>query len=45
MIVDSHVIIWAARPTTVVPVPNRIGGYRIDPAEYINVRLWELYSK
>jgi ABC-type transport system substrate-binding protein len=45
MIVDSHMIIWAARPTTVVPVPNRIGGYRIDPAEYINVRLWELYSK
>lgn len=45
MVVDSHYVIWAARPTTVVPEPDRIGGYRIDPAEYINVRLWELYSK
>jgi ABC-type transport system substrate-binding protein len=45
MIVDSHSIIWAARPETIVPVPDHVGGYRIDPAEYINVRLWELYSK
>jgi len=44
MVVDSHSIIWAARPDTVVPVPDHVGGYRIDPAEYINVRLWELYS-
>lgn len=43
-VVDSHYIIWAARPTTVVPVPDRIGGYRIDPAEYINVRFWELHA-
>lgn len=45
MVVGSHTIIWAARPTTIVPVPDHVGGYRIDPAEYINVRLWELYSK
>jgi ABC-type transport system substrate-binding protein len=45
MIRDSHSIIWAARPDTVVPLPDDIGGYRIDPAEYINVRLWELYKK
>lgn len=45
MVVGSHTIIWSARPTTVVPVPDHVGGYRIDPAEYINVRLWELYSK
>ncbi|HTW27798.1 MAG TPA: ABC transporter substrate-binding protein [Acetobacteraceae bacterium] len=45
MIIASHSIIWAARPKTDVPVPNHIGGYRIDPAEYINVRLWELYQK
>jgi len=45
MVVASHTIIWSARPTTVVPVPDHVGGYRIDPAEYINVRLWELYSK
>lgn len=44
IVVDSHYIIWTSRPTTVVPEPDRIGGYRIDPAEYINVRLWELYS-
>ncbi|WP_378942318.1 ABC transporter substrate-binding protein [Mesorhizobium sp. ANAO-SY3R2] len=45
IVVDSHYIIWAARPTTVVPQPDRIGGYRIDPADYINVRFWELHSK
>jgi ABC-type transport system substrate-binding protein len=44
IVVDSHYIIWAARPTTVVPEPDRIGGYRIDPAEYINVRFWEMHS-
>jgi peptide/nickel transport system substrate-binding protein len=43
-VVNSHYIIWAARPTTVVPEPDRIGGYRIDPAEYINVRFWELHA-
>ncbi|MBN9016571.1 MAG: ABC transporter substrate-binding protein [Rhizobiales bacterium] len=45
IVVDSHYIIWPARPVTVVPEPDRIGGYRIDPAEYINARFWELYSK
>ena len=45
MVVRSHTILWSARPTTVVPVPDHVGGYRIDPAEYINVRLWELYAK
>jgi ABC-type transport system substrate-binding protein len=43
-VVKSHYIIWAARPTTVVPEPDRIQGYRIDPAEYINVRFWELHA-
>ncbi len=43
--VDSHYIIWAARPTTVVVEPDRIGGYRIDPAEYVNIRLWEMHEK
>ena len=45
IVVDSHYIIWTARPKTVVPEPDRIAGYRIDPAEYINVRFWELSSK
>jgi peptide/nickel transport system substrate-binding protein len=45
MVVASHTIIWSARPTTVVALPDHVGGYRIDPAEYINVRLWELYAK
>jgi peptide/nickel transport system substrate-binding protein len=44
MIIDSHYIIWASRPSTVVPEPDRIQGYRIDPAEYINVRFWEIHS-
>lgn len=44
IVVDAHYIIWAARPTTVVPEPDRISGYRIDPADYINVRFWELHG-
>lgn len=44
-VVNAHIIIWAARPTTSVPVPDRIGGYNIDPAEYINIRMWEIYHK
>ena len=44
IVVDSHYIIWAARPTTVVVEPDRIGGYRIDPAEYVNIRFWEIYA-
>jgi len=44
IVVDSHYIIWAARPLTVVVEPDRIGGYRIDPAEYINIRLWEIHA-
>jgi ABC-type transport system substrate-binding protein len=43
-VVKAHYIIWAARPTTVVPEPDRVRGYRIDPAEYINVRFWELHA-
>ncbi len=45
ILTNSHYIIWAARPTTVVPEPDRIEGYRIDPAEYINVRFWEIRAK
>jgi ABC-type transport system substrate-binding protein len=44
MVVNAHYVIWAARPTTVVPEPNRIAGYRIDPAEYINARFWEIHA-
>jgi ABC-type transport system substrate-binding protein len=44
IVVNTHYIIWAARPTTVVPEPDKIAGYRIDPAEYINVRFWEIHS-
>lgn len=42
MIVDTHMIIWAARPKTVVPIPDYISGYVMDPAEYINARFYEL---
>ena len=44
IVVDAHYIIWTARPKTVVPEPDRVGGYRIDPAEYINIRFWEMHS-
>ncbi|HZT20661.1 MAG TPA: ABC transporter substrate-binding protein [Dongiaceae bacterium] len=43
-VVKSHYIIWASRPSTVVPEPDRIQGYRIDPAEYINARFWEIHA-
>jgi peptide/nickel transport system substrate-binding protein len=42
MIVDTHMIIWAARPKTVVPIPDHVTGYVMDPAEYINARFYEL---
>jgi peptide/nickel transport system substrate-binding protein len=42
MIVDTHMIIWAARPQTVVPIPDHVSGYIMDPAEYINARFYEL---
>jgi peptide/nickel transport system substrate-binding protein len=42
MIVDTHMIIWSNRPLTVVPIPNHVKGYVMDPAEYINVRFYEL---
>lgn len=42
MIVDTHMIIWAARPKTVVPIPDHVSGYVMDPAEYINARFYEL---
>jgi peptide/nickel transport system substrate-binding protein len=44
IVVDAHYIIWTARPKTVVPEPDKVGGYRIDPAEYINARFWEMHS-
>ncbi|MGQ5240314.1 ABC transporter substrate-binding protein [Brucella abortus] len=42
LIVDSNAIIWTARPKTLVIQPDRITGYRVDPAEYINIRFWEI---
>jgi peptide/nickel transport system substrate-binding protein len=41
-VVDTHAIIWAARPKTLVPVPDHVKGYEIDPTEYINARFYEL---
>ena len=41
---SSRVLTCGARPTTVVVEPDRIGGYRIDPAEYINIRFWEIHA-
>jgi len=46
-IVDTHMIIWANRPQAVVPIPDHVTGYVMDPAEYINCRFYELsfYAK
>jgi hypothetical protein len=35
-------IIWANRPQAVVPIPDHVTGYVMDPAEYINCRFYEL---
>ncbi len=45
IVVDSHYVIWGIRPKTVVVEPDKIAGYRIDPAEYINIRFWEIHAK
>lgn len=42
LVVDSHAIIWTARPKTLVVQPDHVTGYQIDPAEYINIRFWEI---
>jgi len=42
LVVDSHAIIWTVRPKTLVVQPAHVTGYRIDPAEYINIRFWEI---
>lgn len=42
LVVGSHAIIWTARPKTLVVQPAHVTGYRIDPAEYINIRFWEI---
>lgn len=42
MAVDSHSVIWAARPPTLYAVPNSIKGFQVDPASYTGIRFWEL---
>lgn len=42
MIVDTHMIIFANRPKTVVPIPAYVTGYVMDPSDYINCRFYEL---
>ncbi len=41
-VVAARVVIWTNRPQTIVPVPDYISGYKMDPTEYINVRFYEL---
>lgn len=41
-VVDSHSIIWAARPPTLYAVPDYIKGFFVDPASYTGIRFWEL---
>lgn len=42
ILVTSHVDLWVARPKTVVPEPKCVTGYKITPANYINVDIAQL---
>lgn len=42
ILVTSHVDLWVARPKTVVPEPKCVTGYKITPANYINVDFAQL---
>lgn len=44
IVVGSYGFIWPGRPLTVVPEPDSVDGYRINPAEYINVQFSDLHQ-
>ncbi len=38
-LVDMHQEIWTVSPQTVMPMPNSVQGYKVDPFNLINVRI------
>lgn len=39
IIADTHMDLWTVSPMTVMPMPNSVTGYKIDPFNLINVRI------
>ncbi len=38
-LVDTHMDLWTVSPQTVMPMPNSVQGYKVDPFNLINVRI------
>ena len=41
-LVDMHMDLWTVSPQTVMPMPNSVQGYKVDPFNLINVRIASL---
>lgn len=42
ILVNAHIDLWVSRPKTIVPEPTCVSGYKITPANYINVDFAQL---
>ncbi len=42
MLVDTHMDLWTVSPQSVIPMPNSVTGYKVDPFNLINVNIAEL---
>lgn len=42
VIINAHIVILTARPTTVFPSPDHVAGYRVNPTDYTGVRFFDL---
>jgi ABC-type transport system substrate-binding protein len=41
-LVDAHIDLWTVSPQTVMPMPNSVQGYKVDPFNLINVDIADL---
>ena len=41
-LVDTHMDLWTVSPQSVIPVPNSVTGYQVDPFNLINVDIADL---
>jgi len=41
-IVDTHMDLWTVSPKNVIPMPNSVQGYQVDPFNLINVNIASL---
>jgi ABC-type transport system substrate-binding protein len=39
IIANTHMDLWTVSPVTIMPMPNSVTGYKIDPFNLINVRI------